>query len=185
MGKTCCFTGHRPVKFLFKYNEQHPDCIKIKTLLRQEIETAIRNGYDYFITGMALGVDMWSAEEVLQLRRIYPHIRLEAAIPCLNQERTWPFSSQQRYRNILNQVNTIHYVSRETYKPYLMLQRDEYMVDKSSLLIAVFDGSKGGTKHTFDYALTKGISIVRINPISFEVSYINFERINTQISLFE
>lgn len=33
MGKTCCFTGHRPVKFLFKYNEQHPDCIKIKTLL--------------------------------------------------------------------------------------------------------------------------------------------------------
>ena len=71
--------------------------------------------------------------------------------------------SKQKYRNILNQANTVYYVSKETYKPYLMIQRDEYMVDKSSLLIAVFDGSKGG-QTTFDYALKKGISIVRINP---------------------
>ena len=63
-----------------------------------------------------------------------------------------------------------------------MIQRDEYMVDKSSLLIAVFDGSKGGTKHTFDYALKKGISIVRINPLSFEVTQINHKDENLQLS---
>lgn len=183
MNKTCCFTGHRPVKFSFKYNEQHPDCIKIKTLIKQEIEKVIQNRYDYFISGMALGVDMWAAEAVLQLKKTYPHVRLEAAIPCLNQERTWPVSSQQRYRSILNQADIVHYVSREPYRPYLMLQRDKYMVDKSSFLIAVFDGSEGGTKHTFDYALEKDIPIVRIDPISFKITHHNREQTNIQISL--
>jgi len=186
MNKICCYTGHRPKKFTFQYNEQHPDCIKIKTLIRQETEKAIKDGYDYFISGMALGVDMWAAEAVLELKKKYPHIKLESAVPCLNQERTWPVPFQQRYRNILNQADVVNYVNKEAYQPYLMIQRDKYMVDKSSMLIAVFDGSKGGTKHTFDYALEKGIYIIRIDPIAWAVTNIQKEKQmeNEQFTLF-
>lgn len=155
MGKVCCYTGHRPKKFPFQYNERHPDCIKLKSFIKAETEKTIQRGYDLFVSGMAIGVDIWAAEAVLELKETYPHIRLEAAIPCLHQERTWPESSQQRYRSIISQADIVHYVSREAYQPYLMIQRDKYMVDKSSLLIACFDGTKGGTKHTFDYAVKK------------------------------
>lgn len=186
MSKTCCYTGHRPKKFTFQYNERHPDCLKIKNLIERETEKAIQKGYDYFISGMAIGVDIWAAETVLKLKEKYPHIQLEAAIPCANQERTWPTSSQQRYQNILTQADVVHYVSQEAYQPYLMIERDKYMVNKSSLLIAVFDGSKGGTKHTFDYAVKKGIEIVRIDPTSLSVSYMQRkEPENIQLSLFE
>lgn len=85
MSKICCFTGHRPSKFSFKYNEMHPDAIRIKVLLKEEIEKAIKDGYDYFISGMALGVDMWAAETVIELEKTYPNIKLEAAVPCANQ----------------------------------------------------------------------------------------------------
>lgn len=184
MSKICCFTGHRPNKFSFKYNEMHPDCIKIKALLKEEIEKTIKDGYDYFISGMALGVDMWVAEAVIELQKTYPNIKFEVAVPCANQECTWPEISQNRYRHILMHADLLYYVSRKPYQPYLMLQRDKYMVDKSSRLIAVFDGSSGGTKHTFDYAIEKGIPIVRIDPNSFEVTRINFDKAE-QLSLID
>lgn len=55
---TCCFTGHRPQKLPFKFDEQHPDCVRLKKLLRQELVRLITEaGVTHFITGMALGID--------------------------------------------------------------------------------------------------------------------------------
>jgi hypothetical protein len=34
------------------------------------------------------------------------------------------------------------------------------MVDHASLLIAVFDGSVGGTRYTMEYAMRRGLSIL-------------------------
>ena len=43
-----------------------------------------------------------------------------------------------------------------------MLRRNRYMVDRSSLLIAAFDGTLGGTMYTVTYAMKKGVEIVTI-----------------------
>ena len=53
----CCFTGNRPQKLSFGFNEAHTDCVRIKKSLSQKIEEAIQNGYKHFISGMALGAD--------------------------------------------------------------------------------------------------------------------------------
>jgi len=45
-----------------------------------------------------------------------------------------------------------------------MLRRDRYMVDRSALLIAVFDGTAGGTQYTVLYALRRGVETVTIEP---------------------
>ena len=65
----CAFTGHRPQRFKFKYNENDPGCIALKKALRNEIEALADQGVNYFISGMALGVDMWAAEIVLELKK--------------------------------------------------------------------------------------------------------------------
>lgn len=49
MGKVCCYTGHRPKKFPFQYNERHPDCIKLKSFIKAETEKTIQRGYDLFV----------------------------------------------------------------------------------------------------------------------------------------
>ena len=38
--------------------------------------------------------------------------------------------------------------------------RNEWMVDRSALLIAAYTGEKGGTKNTVDYAARKGVQTV-------------------------
>ena len=86
MGKIACATGHRPDKFDFGYNETDIRCINLKKCLKRELIKLIEHDYTHFISGMALGFDMWFAEEVLELKKTYPNIILEAAIPCLNQE---------------------------------------------------------------------------------------------------
>ena len=44
-----------------------------------------------------------------------------------------------------------------------MLRRNRYMVDRSSLLIAAFDGSRGGTLYTATYAMKQGVEVVVID----------------------
>jgi len=39
-----------------------------------------------------------------------------------------------------------------------MMRRNRYMVDKSSLLLACFNGSRGGTYNTVSYAKRQGIA---------------------------
>ena len=43
-------------------------------------------------------------------------------------------------------------VVQDHYDKGCMLRRDRYMVDRSAVVLAVFDDSPGGTKYTLDYA---------------------------------
>ena len=41
----------------------------------------IKKGYDTFLSGMCEGFDLIAAEEVLNLKKEYPHIRLKCVVP--------------------------------------------------------------------------------------------------------
>ena len=43
-----------------------------------------------------------------------------------------------------------------------MLSGEEWMADRSNLVIAVFNGHKSGTKNTVDYAKRKGVKLINI-----------------------
>lgn len=155
MPNNCCCTGHRPKGFPFKYGiDKQKHNAYLKTLA-DKIELAITEyGITNFISGMAIGVDMDFAETVLNLRNKYP-ITLECAIPCPNQTLKWNSSDKLRYESILKRADALNLVS-ERYTPESMLNRNRYMVDKSELVIAAFNGiEKGGTWYTIKYAKSK------------------------------
>lgn len=147
----CCFTGHRPEKLT--RSEQN-----ITAALRREIAQAVEDGITVFISGMARGVDIWAAEEVLRLRDAGADVKLVCAVAFEGMENRWSADWQRRYRNILDRsdLNTLicRSPSRESY-----LARDRWMVDHSSRVIAVFDGTPGGTKYTVDYAEKNGVDV--------------------------
>ena len=78
--KTCAFTGHRPQKLPFGFNEADERCTALKKLLRTKIIEYIETEHvTHFISGMALGTDMYAAEIVLGLKAAYPGITLTCA----------------------------------------------------------------------------------------------------------
>ena len=83
---SCAFTGHRPKSFPWKYNEAAPECVLLKDVLTAQIMKLADRGVTEFLSGMALGVDLWSAQIVLGLQENYPAIRLHCILPCEGQE---------------------------------------------------------------------------------------------------
>ncbi len=164
MGNTCCFTGHRPQNLPFGFNEEEDSCKKLKAMLLNSIMLLITQyGVDHFISGMALGVDMYAAEIVLELKKTYPHIKLEAAIPFEEQSVKWSEPFRDRYYDILSKCDKesmlqYHYTSD------CMQKRNKYMVDNSDYIIAVWDGKPSGTGNTVKYAKQKNKKILIINP---------------------
>lgn len=161
--KHCSFTGHRPDK-IGGYNENNPITFKIKKELFKNIESLINKGVHTFICGGALGVDTWAAEIVLELKKKYFWISLWIASPFPSQPSQWPIHALNRYEHILNKANKVIQVSNDPYSSYKMQLRNEWMVDNSEILIAVWDGSKSGTMNCVKYAQSKHKEIIQLNP---------------------
>ena len=81
------------------FNEDSIGCLAMKEIAKIEIQNAIINyGITHFISGMAIGFDMIAAELVLELKKDYPFITLECAIPCKEQDKLWRQEQKERYK---------------------------------------------------------------------------------------
>lgn len=168
--KTCCFTGHRPQSLPFRFNEQDERCTRLKQLLQEEIERQIvEEGVTHFISGMAIGVDMYAAEIVLELKVRYPQITLESAIPCETQAVKWSSALRERYYMIASKCDKETLI-QQRYTADCMHKRNRYMVDSSDTVIAVWNGTPSGTGKTVKYAEEQKKTIVVINPETLCVS---------------
>ena len=149
-----CFTGHRPEKLT-----RHEKAIKKD--LEKEIRQAVAGGLNVFITGMARGVDIWAAQIVLMLRDEGYDVQLMCVCPYEGFERSWNQEWQKAYREILAAADFVKYVC-EGYNRTCFQARNEWMVNHSARVIAVFNGEKSGTKNTIDYAMKVGVPVVCI-----------------------
>lgn len=148
----CCFTGHRPEKLALSESE-------IKTALESKIRAAMKDGYHTFISGMARGVDLWAAEIVLQLRAEGLPLHLICASPYEGFENRWGANWREMYRRILAEADFVKYVCPR-YSPNCFQIRNEWMVDHSARVIAIYNGTCGGTRNTLKYAEAQGVSII-------------------------
>lgn len=164
LSQVCCFTGHRPSALPWGYNESGIRFLVFKRKLKKAIKITIANGCCHFISGMALGVDVIAAELVLELKQTNPNIILECAIPCNNQSCKWPSQSINRYNCILEQADKVTVVTDKPYFNGCMQKRNQYMINNSGRVIAVFNGTIGGTSQTIKSAENAGREVIIIKP---------------------
>jgi uncharacterized phage-like protein YoqJ len=184
MKMACAFTGHRPVRFSFGYDEEDEKCIRLKLVLARKISALIEGGVSLFYTGMALGTDQWCTGIVLDMKRQYPHVRLIAVLPCETQADKWSVEQRERYFNTLQECDEVIMLNTH-YTPECMLERNRYLVDHADYLLAVYDGGgKGGTAYTVRYAHEKKREIIVIRPDTLEViSAVDFEALERRKQL--
>ena len=167
---SCAFTGHRPSKFPWKYNETDSQCVALKAVLAEQIRLLTDAGTTQFLSGMAQGADTWSALSVLALREKNPAIKLHCILPCREQADKWSTSSRDLYRSILERADSIVYVSRE-YHENCMLDRNRFLAEHASFLLAVYNGERrGGTAATVRYAQKMGQEIIVIDPDTLRIT---------------
>jgi len=157
---TCAFSGHRPQSFPFKFDENSQALVLLKKRLAQEIEQAIQDDYSIFLSGGALGVDTWAAQIVLKFREFhYPFIRLELVLPCTGQENKWNKKSKETYAKLIDEADAVIRTSRQPYFEGCMKLRNEFMISRSSRLIAVWNKKPSGTSQTVAMARNQGLEV--------------------------
>ena len=147
----CCFTGHRPDKMGFGEKE-------IKPLLEKAIDDAISKGFVTFITGMALGTDIWAAEIVLDRKKKNNDLHLICALPHPNFDSRRSLAEKMRFNKIIKKSDLVKEINDHYFTGCYQV-RNEWMVERSNLVIAVFNGQKSGTKNTIVYAKKHNIYI--------------------------
>lgn len=150
----CCVTGHRPKGFPFPRAENSFEYMVYGELLKESIIKLVHQGYFDFITGMAEGADMDFAEAVLDVKNVlgYDCITLEAALPCPVSMPKKPTEFHYRRDEILKGCDKVTTLSSQYYRG-CMQKRNRYMVDKSDMVLAIWNGKQeGGTWDTIKYA---------------------------------
>lgn len=162
-------TGHRPNKLGNDYDLTSPLLMWIKQEIHKIVDHEILQFKDItLITGMALGIDTLFAKIAIESK--LPFI---AAIPCKGQDSMWKVPSRMLYQELLqHELCSPYYVTKGLYSSTCMQKRNEWMVDNCDLLIAVWDGSNGGTANCVNYAAKQGKFTVFINPKHYENSKI-------------
>lgn len=134
-------TGHRPDK-LGGYN------MKATMRLHQIATTAVLTAKpDIIISGMAQGWDMALAQCAINLK-----IPLWAYIPFVGQEQVWPQATRLYYLELLRRAEKVEVCSEGGFTKAAMHRRNRRMVDDCDSLLAMWDGSDGGTAGCISYA---------------------------------
>jgi len=137
-------TGHRPDK-LGGYNPTIN--ARLLSLARSFLE---EDRPDVAISGMAQGWDQawgWAAVELA--------IPLIAAVPFKGQEERWPKPARDEYHDLL--ARAFVYVVDDDVRGIAevvaaMHRRNRWMVNHSTKVVALWNGSAGGTAHCVAYA---------------------------------
>lgn len=179
------FTGHRPPK-LGGYGKVNPTRAWVKKQMLAKVESAIAKFGEtheiVIVWGAALGVDQWSAALAN-----YKGLRHVVFVPFKDFDTGagWPSSSVHHLReklmpttdeSLLNQLinerglkpyahsGGVAVISEPGYTSAKMMVRNKAMVDVADAVVAVWDGSSGGTANAVGYARHEHKDIVRINP---------------------
>lgn len=148
---TVAFTGHRT------YDGT------ARAMLADAVERAYARGFRTFLSGMAVGFDLAAAEAVLAFRAEHPGVRLVAVIPFSGQEGRFGLVDRNRFRNAAAAADEVVVLSEEFHRGCYAV-RNRFLIDHASLVIAWYDGSRGGTQFTLRSAFARSCEVWNLHP---------------------
>jgi uncharacterized phage-like protein YoqJ len=144
-------TGHRPNKLGGYSTEAFHKLVSIAE------EWLIENKPEKVITGMALGWDQALARAANKL-----NIPFVAAVPFEGQPDAWTEESQLYYFYLLGKADEVIETSGKGYAAWKMQKRNQWMVDNADTILAMYDGTSGGTANCIRYATEKNKPIINL-----------------------
>ncbi len=152
--RRCCCIGPFPEEL-----KRPVDDVKVD--LENAIRSAVAKGYNTFVTGMAYGVDIWAAEIVLRLRALHQDLHLVAVIPYPGFDEEWTEEWRTRYNRLLSLAEYVKVIGDQNCKGICQV-RDKWMVDHSSMVIAVCSDGFDGTAGMIRYAMKCKVPVKRL-----------------------
>ena len=149
--KTCAVVGCHPKRFKFKYKETHTGCKRLK----DQFIKLYAQGVRIFVIGSFLGVDIWSGEILLTLRK----------------EPGWDEHNRTRL-SFLKEHAEVVFAGHES-DPASYYKQSQYLLRRADRLVAVFDMDytvRSRVGQIVNKAAQRKIPIIYIHPDTGKVT---------------
>jgi uncharacterized phage-like protein YoqJ len=160
-----CGTGHRPDK-LGGYGKEVTKAlisVAIPALWELTKEHTHESIISTVISGGALGWDQALAHAALEKQ-----YTLHMYLPFKDFDSKWPEASRKELEYLCISAkdysweDPVKYICEPGYAPWKMQKRNEAMVDAADVVLAMWNGSSGGTGNCIKYAKKVGKPIVNL-----------------------
>lgn len=147
--KTICISGHRYIGKDLKKERVEGFLVKL-----------IEKGFNTFLIGMALGFDTLCFQ-ILERQKEKNNIKIIACIPCPEQPLKFNLRDKNEYYRLLS-IADEKVVLSDSYTPYCMQKRNQFMVDNSFAVLCYLNKNSGGTFNTVKYAKKKNVFVIKV-----------------------
>ncbi|WP_345739423.1 SLOG family protein [Virgibacillus salarius] len=136
--KILAVTGYKPMEInIFK--EDDPRITYIKAAIVKRIVPLIEEGLEWILLSGQMGVEIWTAEIVLDLQEDYD-IKLGIFPPFENQETRWPESLQEKYQALVATADFYKPIYQGDYKGSFQFKaKNMWLADKSDACLILMD----------------------------------------------
>lgn len=138
-------SGYRPHE-LGIFNEKHPGIQIIKKAIENELRSLIEDGLEWVIVSGQLGVEIWTAEVVIELKNEFPQLKYSVITPFLDIEKNWNEQRQQQYAYIISQADFVTSITKKPYEaPWQFVEKDKFIIQNTDALLLVYDEEHEGS----------------------------------------
>lgn len=158
MKRTICFDGPIFDHLQSGKDESSIDCQQIKKELTEKIDSLIKEGECEFLSGVRRGIEMWTAEIVLDKMEVYPNISLTCVCPYEEQPTYWNENHRERYFTIHQLCSKLIMLNKH-YEIDCFQKLDNYLLDQCDTVITIH-GYENSTMVKKAKELNKNVIIV-------------------------
>lgn len=142
--KILTVTGYKPME-LNIFNESDERIKFIKYVLKQRLTSFIEDGLEWVLISGQMGVEMWTAEVVLDLKETYD-IQLGVFPPFENLASRWPEPLQLKYEELQITADFFKPLYQGDYRgPFQFKAKDKWFVEKSDGSLILMDQEYPGS----------------------------------------
>lgn len=139
MIKSLYITGYKSYE-LGIFNNDAKEVTFLKQFISQKLSHYIDEGLEWVLIQGQIGIELWAAECVIELKREYPDLKLVIITPFLDHFSKWNEHNQLQYQTIVEHCDYQNSIYQQPYDgPYQFQQADQFMLDHTDLTILIYD----------------------------------------------
>lgn len=145
-------TGYRSYE-MGTFGDKDPKILVMKYAIEQLVRQQLENGSEWVLTGGQLGVEQWTIEVVLALKKDWPMLKVAMMLPFEDFGSQWQPNSQSKLQVLKQGVDFVDSVSHATYQGPGQLQNYQaFMLNHTDAALLFYDPEFEG-KAKYDYKI--------------------------------
>lgn len=137
--QTLVVTGYRSFE-LGIFKEDDPKIKVIKKVIKNALKQYLEEGLEWILLAGNLGVEIWTAQLVEELKKEYPELKFSIIYPYLEFGNNWNETNQTKLQMVVEQADYVDAVSHMPYQnPSQLKNHTHFLLTHAQGAIVVYD----------------------------------------------